>query len=210
MTPKIKLGDQPCKLTKDFTLFKNEKCIIETTSGALAVPIMIDESTYGYFFAGKGKLTLDTIIETPKGAIGKPLIKDLHQPFLMFSKISKIQESLAPATAQDISDMGYRDVQDFLAKSNQTLDQFAWHSHSHFDLEEGSYIFAFVNEHNKWDMLVSKGDKLVYTSKDKVYISKDQTESLELQFQPSRVLIAGKGKTVVISKDNILIDSDEE
>jgi hypothetical protein len=200
----MKLGNQPNKLTQDLTLFQNEKCIVKAFAGTLTLPILHDELTRGLVFAGRGQLTLDAIVETSRGAVGKPLIKDLNQPFIMIGKISNFQESLAPADAQDASKAGYASLEEFMAKTTVIFNRFFWHRHTHLDFEEDSRLFAFVGEHDKWDMLISKGNRLVFTSKDKVYISKDKVQNLVIG--PEQVLVAGKGKTVVISNNDILVD----
>jgi hypothetical protein len=200
----VKLGDQPSKLTHDLTLLQKEKCIVKAFAGTLTLPILHDELVRGYVFAGNGQLTLDAIVETPRGAVGKPLIKDLNQPFIMIGKIGNFQESSALADAQDISKAGYASLEEFKAKISVIFNRFFGHSHTHLDSEDNSCVFAFVSEQDKWDMLISKGNKLVYTSKDKVYISKDKIQNIVIG--PEQVLVAGKGKTVVIANNDILVD----
>lgn len=209
MTPKrAKLGNEPSKLTKDLVLLQNEKCIVKAFAGDLTLPILADDATLGYIFFGKGRFTLDAIVETPEGAVGKPLVKDLDTPFIMLGKVCNIANDLTPATVHDISNMGCRNSEEFLAKANEVFSRFSLDYHTRFNFEEDSQVFAFANEHDKWDMLISKEDKLVYMSKDKVYISKDKAESVDIS--PAGVLVAERGKTIVIGKNNILIDSDDE
>lgn len=209
MTPKrAKLGNEPSKLTKDLVLLQNEKCIVKAFAGDLTLPILADDATLGYIFFGKGRFTLDAIVETPEGAVGKPLVKDLDTPFIMLGKVCNIANDLTPATVHDISNMGCRNSEEFLAKANEVFSRFSLDYHTRFNFEEDSQVFAFANEHDKWDMLISKEYKLVYMSKDKVYISKDKAESVDIS--PAGVLVAERGKTIVIGKNNILIDSDDE
>jgi len=73
MSPKnVKLGNQPGKLIRDLVLLQNEKCIVKACASALTLPILVDDETRGHLFFGKGQLTMDTIVETPRGAVGKP------------------------------------------------------------------------------------------------------------------------------------------
>jgi hypothetical protein len=205
----MQLGNQPQKLTKDATLLQNEKCIITATAGTLALPILLDEATSGQLFVGKGQLTLDAIVETSRGAVGKPLVRDLNpdHPFLMLGETENLKENSAPATDQDLTSMGYKSSGEFLKTANEAFDEFAHRRHSHIDIEPDARIFAFANEHEKWDFLIAKADKLVYTSKRKVYISKNNGESVSLG--QGSILVAKKGKTVVIDRGNILVDRDE-
>lgn len=204
----MELGNQPQKLTQDTTLLQNQKCIIKATAGTLTLPILIDNTTKGHFFVGKGEFTLDAIVETARGAIGKPITRNLSpdQPYLMLGENTTLNQNLAQATNQDLTNMGYQNTEEFLKKANDTFDQFAHRQHGHIDINENSHIFAFANEHNKWDILVAKKDKLVYTSKHKVYISRENGESISLS--PAQILVAKKGKTVVIDNGNILVDRD--
>jgi hypothetical protein len=125
----------------------------------------------------------------------------------MLGKVLKIANDLTPASHEDVSNLGYGNSEEFLAEADDVFSRFSIGCHS-FNLEEDSQVFAFANEYDKWDMLISKGDKLVYTSRDKVYISKDKAESIDIS--PAGVLVAERGKIVVIGKNNVLIDSDDE
>jgi len=205
----LQLGNQPQKLTKDATLLQNEKCIVTAAAGTLSLPILLDDAIGGQLFIGKGQLTLDAIVETSRGAVGKPLIRDLNQdhPFLMLGEAKNLKENLTPATNQDLTSMGYESIAEFLKTANEAFDQFAHRRHSHIDIEPDARIFAFANEHEKWDFLIAKDDKLVYTSKHKVYISKNNGESAS--YGQGSILVAKRGKTVVIDRGNILVDRDE-
>ncbi len=208
LTSRMQLGNQPQKLTKDVTLLHNEKCIVAATTGTLALPILLDNATNGQLFIGKGQLTVDTIVETSRGAIGKPLVRDLnpHHPFLMLGETENLKENLAPATNQDLNNIGYKSTDEFLKTANEAFDEFAHRRHSHIDIEPNAHIFAFANDHEKWDFLIAKDDRLVYASKHKVYVSKNAGESVSLE--PGSILVAKKGKTVVIDRGNILVDRD--
>jgi hypothetical protein len=205
---RMQVGNQPQKLTKDVTLLQNEKCIITAAAGTLALPILLDDATSGQFFVGKGQFTLDTIIETSRGAVGKPLVKELtpNHPFVMLGEAKNLKENLTPATDQDLTNMGYKSPSEFLKTANEAFDQFAHRQHSHIDIEPDARIFAFANEREKWDFLVARDDKLVYASKHKVYVSKEDGESVSLG--QGSIFVAKKGKTVVIDKGSILVDRD--
>ena len=202
----MKLGTQPHKLTQDTTLLQNDKCIIKATADTLTLPILIDDTPCGHLFIGKGQLTLDTIIETTRGAIGKPLIKNLTQPYAMFGENTNLNQT--PATTQDLANLGYKSADEFLKTANDTFDQFTHGRRGNFDIEKDAHIFAFAMEHSKWDILIAKGEKLVYTSKEKVYITKDNGHSVSLE--PGSIFVSKKGKTVIIDKGNILVERNEQ
>ena len=205
---RMHLGNQPQKLTKDATLLQNEKCIVTASAGTLALPILLDNATSGQLFIGKGQLTLDTIVETSRGAIGKPLVRDLNpdHPFLMLGETKNLKENLTLATNQDLNALGYKSTDEFLKIANEAFDGFAHRRHSHIDIEPDAHIFAFANEYDRWDFLILRDDKLVYASKHKVYVSKNGGGSASLG--PGSILVSKKGKTVVIDRGNILVDRD--
>jgi hypothetical protein len=205
---RMHLGNQPQKLTEDATLLHNEKCIVTATAGTLALPILLENETSGQLFIGKGQLTIDTIVETSRGAIGKPLLRDLTpvHPFLMLGETGNLKENLAPATNQDLNSLGYKSTDEFLKAANEAFDEFTHRRHNHIDIEPDARIFAFANEDEKWAFLIAKDDRLVYASKHKVYISRNGGERASIG--PESILVNKKGKTVVIDRGNILVDRD--
>lgn len=203
----MQLGNQPGKLAQDATLFQNEKCIVRAHKGTLTLPILIDTEINGHMFFGKGEFTLDAIIETSRGAVGRPITQNLDRPFLMLGENKSLLQSLEPASTQDLSNSGYGSLNEFLKTANYAFDHFAHRPHGHVDIEHDARIFAFATEHDdKWDFLIAKDDKLVYTSRDKVYISRSNGESASVGL--GGILVARKGKTVVIDRGNILVDRD--
>ncbi|MCW3986518.1 MAG: hypothetical protein NWE91_08965 [Candidatus Bathyarchaeota archaeon] len=48
----------------------------------MALPIVLNDQRKGYIFHGHGKLILDTIVETEKGAIGKSVEKKNQRTLL--------------------------------------------------------------------------------------------------------------------------------
>jgi hypothetical protein len=204
----LKLGTQPLKLTNDLTLFQNEKCLVKAATGTLTLPILIHDETRGQLFAGKGELTLDAIIETPKGAVRNSVVKSLTLPFLVFGPINDIEQKTTPATADDIKNVGYTGPEDFLTKANDLVNQFIGNSHSNLNFREDGHLLAFSNENTEWDILVSEGNKLVYTSKNNVYVSKGSAKSVVIQ--PDSVVVKRNGKTVVIVGDNVFVNKDPD
>lgn len=204
----LQLGNLPQKLTQDSTLLQNEKCIIKATAGTLTLPIMIGNMTRGYIFVGSGQLTLDAIIETARGAVGESIIKDLTQPFIMLGESQELKQNLTPATTEDLAHCGYASADELIKTANNMLERLAHRRHMHFDADPDAHIFAFPTNQGKLDILIAKGDRLVYKSEDKVYISKNKAESVAIG--QGQIFVARKGKTVIIDKDNILVDRSGE
>jgi len=199
-----KLSNEPLKIIEDATLLKNERCIVDALEGSLALPILIDEKVQGYVFHGTGKLVVDSIIETTKGAVGKPTVKDLKHPFMMLGGAEEIKDNLGNADTSDLQNVGYERVDAFIEHAEELCGHLLKGKHCHVDFNgKDARLFAFLNEEDKLDILISKNDKLVYKSEKKVYISKGNKSVLQ---RPGEIIVSKKGKTVVIANNDILIE----
>ena len=78
MIDRLHVGEEAFRLEEPFTLFRNDKCVLKISDGAIVVPLYFNGESPGYFFHGEGKLLLDAVIETPKGAVGKPIERKDH------------------------------------------------------------------------------------------------------------------------------------
>jgi len=194
------LGDTVSKAAEAVTLWQAEKGILEIGENTLAIPIKLDDEEKGYVFHGNGKLLLDTIVETEKGAIGRPVEKGLNEPFLMLGDTEEKQKQLTKASEEDFAKMGYEDQQEFVAKARDLLDRFFEKERMHRDRTLSRHhgvIFAFQNETRKLDILVAKGSKLVYKAMDLVFVSNESKVVLK---SPSEVVCASNGRSVIIKK----------
>jgi hypothetical protein len=200
MWQNYQLGNTVSKTSEAVTLWQMEKGIVEISKNTLAVPIGLDDKERGYVFHGNGKLLLDTIVETEEGAIGKPVEKELNEPFLMLGDTGETQKHLTTASEEDFAKMGYQNQQEFAVKAEDLCDQFfkkkGVHNHRCLDEHRG-FIFAFQNELSKLDILVTKGFKLVYKAMDMVFVSNENKVVLK---SPSEVVCLSNGKSVIINK----------
>ena len=199
------LGNTISKTTEDTRLWQSEKGIIEISKNTLAIPIKLGDQEKGYIFHGHGKLLLDTIVETEEGAIGKPVEKELNQPFLMLGDTEETQQHLSEASEEDLAKMGYEEQQEFVDKAEDLFNRFfkngRIHSRHRFKEHRG-FIFAFQNQTNKLDILVANGPELVYTSKDVVFVSNKNNVVLK---SPDEVVCSSKGKSIIINKGKSVI-----
>jgi len=199
-----KLGDAVSKALEAITLWKTERGIIEISNGTLVIPIKLDNQEKGYVFHGHGKLLLDAIVETEEGAVGKPIEKELNEPFLMLEDTEEIREHIVEASEEDLAKIGYENKQGFVDRAEDLYDQFLKnrvYSHRRFNGDHG-LIFAFPNEDSKFDILLAKGSKLVYKATDIVFVS--NTNKVVLK-NPDEVVCTGNGKSVVIKKGKSVI-----
>lgn len=193
------LGTSVSKVGESVKLWQTEKGLVEVGTGTLAVPIMLDGERRGYVFQGSGKLVLDTIVETKEGAVGKPVEKELSEPFLMLSYTEEIEQKFSPVAKEDVEKMGYEDEEGFLDRAEDLLDRFCGHGSScrqGFSKDRG-FVFAFDSQTGRLDILVADGSKLVYTAKDVVYVSERGNEVLKV---PGVVLCSKNGKSVIVKR----------
>jgi hypothetical protein len=187
------------KATEAITLWQTEKGTIEISKNTLAIPIKLGDQRKGYIFHGHGKLVLDTIVETEEGAIGKPVEKEINEPFLMLGGTEETQQHLSTPSKEDFTKMGYENQQEFVAKAEDLCNQFfrgRVHSRQGFEENHG-LIFAFQNETSKLDILVAKGSKLVYKAMDMVFVSNENKVVLK---NHGEVVLSRNGKSFVIKK----------
>jgi hypothetical protein len=193
------LGNQVQKATETVTLWRTENGIVEIDKNTLAIPIRQDDRTRGFVFQGKCKLLLDTIVETERGAIGKPVEKEIAKPFLMLGEQEKIQPHLTTVDKEDLRGMDGETEQELIAEAQKVCDQFfkrgAIHCCSSNFHDEHSVVFAFPNENAKFDTLIANGSKLVYKAVDRVFITNGDKAILKT---PQQMAIAKNGRSFVV------------
>jgi hypothetical protein len=186
------------KTAEPLTLWQTEKGIVEIGKDALAIAIKMGDKQEGCVFHGRGRLVLDTIVETDKGAIGKPVEKEVKEPFLMLGGMGKLQTSLSAASDDDLARMGYANQKEFTARSEAVIDKFFTRGRLHdwgcYGEQQGS-IFAFQNEANKLDILVTDDHKLVYKTASTIYISDGSKVVLK---SPEQIVLVSSGKSIIV------------
>ncbi|UCH31143.1 MAG: hypothetical protein JSV05_06435 [Candidatus Bathyarchaeota archaeon] len=181
-------------------MLKNDKGIVEVGKGALAIQINLEGRPRGYVFRGKGKLIVDSIVETKQGAVGKPVEKEVNESFLMLGEWTEAERSLEEADEEDYVEAGFKGKQEFESDALNLLDRFfkgGSCESRRFDRNRG-FVFAFPNEKSRFDILVAKGSKLVYKAKDTVFVSKGNKVVLK---SAGDVFVSRPGKSVIVTKD---------
>lgn len=192
-----RLGDTVLKANEDFVLWQTEKGIVKILKDSLACPIKFCDQIVGYILHGNGKLTLDTIIETREGAVGKSVERDLKEPFIVLGDIKEKNQKLTAASIEDLKKKDYASTQEFIAKAEKILQHFSEKMEkSNLGVKNG-FIFAFSNEIGKFDTLIAKDEKLIYTTPESMFILNDdkaiwKTPSEVILIKDQKVLIARK------------------
>lgn len=199
MPEKYRVGSVLLKATGTLKLWEAERGLVQVDEGTLALPILLGEQRRGYVFHGAGKLILDAIVETNAGAVGKPVEKELNQPFLMLGNDEEVQKGLHSASEEDLKNKGYQNLEEFAQRAEALLDRFPRKrligcscSESH----RGS-IFLFQNEPGKPDLLVLNGSRLVYKSSDTMFALSGRHVVLKGH---DRVTVSVDGKCFVINR----------
>jgi len=187
------------KSTAPLKLCRSDKASIEVDKDTLTVAIKDNDEMVGHVFFGHGRLIIDTIVETENGAFGKPVDKELNQPFLMLGTAEEIDKHLAPATSDELKKLG-GDDKEFMEKAQHLLDMFSSKRgqrgfRCHHE-PEGS-IFAFQNTHSTLDTLLLNDSRLVYNTEDMSFISSNHHSILK---SPRQIVLSHHGKSFVANE----------
>lgn len=193
-----RLRDEISKVTTGTTLWESEKGVVKVDKETLAVPIELNDEIRGYVFHGHGKLLLDALVETEEGAVGKAIEQELVQPFLILGKeFETVQRNLDKTNQEDIAKIGYETSQEFIDHANHLLRRLYKGRVFNNNFNNAGVIFAFLNEADTLDILVARGEKLVYKSTSMVFVSNRHNAILK---KAGEVVCANHGKSVVISR----------
>lgn len=200
MRQRYELGKTVFKSNQALRLWEAEKGFVEIEEGTLAVPIMLENTSKGYIFHGKGKMVLDAIVETEEGAVGKSVEIELKDLFLMLGDTEKLGEHFVTVDDKDFAGLNYECKEAFLTRAEDLFDRFfegrSTCCHGHWNRSRG-FVFAFENDTEKLDLLVADGSSLVYTAKDVTFVSNRGNDVLKM---PDGMLCSHGGKAVFINK----------
>ena len=196
-----KLDEETSKTTEDVTLWKNERGLLEIPKGTILTKVLLDDEPRGFVLSGKSHLVIDTIAETERGAIGRPVEKTIDEPFLMLGEWKESEECLTTASEKDFTELGYENQQQFREKAGDLLDTFFRCSHGDRNSKNfhncSGIIFAFPRTRSNLDILLAKGPKLVYTAGDRVFVSKGEKTVLT---HNGNVVVSKPGRSVYVKK----------
>ncbi len=198
MPQKYRVGNVLLRTIGPLKLWETEKGLVEVAEGTLALEILVGEQRRGYVFHGAGKLILDAIVETDAGAIGKPVEKELNQPFLMLGNGEEMRDSLDSAGEEDLKNKGYLSLEEFAQRAEGLLDRFPRKrliGCGCLGSQSGS-IFLFQSESDKPDLLLLRGSRLVYKSSGTMFALSGRHVVLKGH---DRIAVSVDGKCFVIN-----------
>ncbi len=185
------------KVTEDTTLWRAEKGVIEVKKDTLALPLRRDDQRRGYVFHGQGKLLLDAIVETEEGAVGKAVEKEISEPFIMLGEPEELQQHFKTANKDDLKKVGYENEQKLVAKAEELCNNFLGRQRihaCHCSSWDHGLVFAFSNEADEFDVLVTKGSKVVFKALGIVFVSSKNKSVLKSR---DAVAVSHNGRLVV-------------
>ncbi len=123
----------------------------------------------------------------------------------MLGNAEEIENNLAPADSTDLNKLGYKDIEGFVEKADGLCQHLLRKGTNQLSTDtKEARVFAFAESKDEFDMLVSKGDSLVYTSKEKIFVSRRNKTVLK---SPEQIVVSSeKGKTVIIANDKCLVE----
>lgn len=179
-------------------LWKTERGVIEVGDDTLAILIKMNSHNIGCVFHGDGKLIMDTIVETDRGAIGRPVERKIEKPFIMIGNVDSIRQNLIAANKQDIAKRGYVEEREFIEKAEALCRRFFGEDKGYAcgTFEQG-FVFAFPSEASGLDMLVAKDSKIVYKAHGMMFVSNEDRVVLKTSW---KTVVSNGEKSVVLSK----------
>ena len=161
------------ELGEDLTLCRSDKVLVNSNKGTMVVPVKHKDRREGLVFLGHGRLIVDTIVETEKGAIGKPIDREICEPFLMLGDIEETLQHLREAGKEDLARNGVK-VEDLFDKAQNLIEKFSGRRAIHgcgCNNEGIRLVFAFATEKDRLDILMLNGSRLVFNSGNLSFVS---------------------------------------
>ena len=182
------------KTTKLIKLWESEIGFIQLDKDSLVVPIKTWDKRTGYVIDGSGKLVLDAIVETDRGAVGQSVERELKSPFIDLGDPEPIQAHLTEADNKDLAQKGYGGKDEFVSKAqtalNDNLNRGTRHSGCCSPHHVGQ-LFIFPNKDGEADVLLVKGSRTVYHTLDTTFVSGNRERVLT---NPKEVIVSHRGK----------------
>jgi hypothetical protein len=191
------LDNRVLKANEALKLWQTEKGFAEIDKDTLAIPVMLGSKTRGYVFHGNGKLLLDAIVETEEGAFGKPVERELNEPFLMLRSTDEIEPHFDAASIEDLARKSYGSFKDFAFKAEDLFHRILARracSLQRWSRSKG-VILAIPNRIDRLDFLVAKETKVIYRALNMVFVSNENKVILK---SPEQTVLSDNGKLCIV------------
>ena len=202
MRDHYELGETTLKSNEPLFLFRSDTASVEIDKETFALPVKVRSEIVGYVFSGQGKLLVDAIVETEEGALGKPIQRALNEPFLMLGDTGEISQHFSAAKDDDPSRVS-GDEKTLTERAQELLDRFSRgrvvHQHEHMFGGRG-FIFAFCDDRDELDILLSKDSKLVYTTNEMSFVKDGDNSILTGSRQ---VILSHHGRPFVVETPHL-------
>ena len=185
------LDNKVLKTNNQLILWRSDRGSVSIEKDALAVAVVLNGKSWGYVFGGNGKMILDTIVETEQGAVGKPIEKELTEPFLMLGNPQVTESSSQTVIGEKGTDFLTR-AEDMCRKffGDERAFDLRWQDRPHERM-----IFAFANDSGKFDLLIPNGSRIVYKTQHIVFVS---DENRVVMKSPEHTIVSTNGKCIIV------------
>lgn len=178
-----RLEETAYKLERTTSLLESPKCRLEVGEGALLAKVFLEGRHAGYVIRGPVKYAVDTVLETPEGAVGMPVKREGEHMF-MYLRHPPPEVELTPVVNEEF----LREARDLCERLFKRSECKPW----------GGHIVVFPAR-GGFEVLVVKGDKLTYTSSQRVFVSSISGEKEVLVEKAGGLVIIRKGDSVLVS-----------
>lgn len=191
---RYELDEVIMKTTESAKLWESEIGFVELDKDSLAVPLNVGDRRAGYVFEGSGRLVMDAIVETERGAVGESIERELKSMFINLSDPEPVQIHLTEADNEDLSRKGYGSKDELVSKAqtvlNENLNKGTRHSGCCSNHHLGQ-MFIFPNQNGEADVLLAKGSRTIYHTSETTFVSSNRETVLT---NPKEVVVSHHGK----------------
>ena len=158
-----KIKPETCKLLNDLEIYRGDKCYLKVNKDCKVLKLFYNDKLKGYAFRGSIEYAVDTIVEMPNGAVGKPVQR---------SGIDTVVVIMDPLPSLQLSNIEVDE--DFIEKIQKVLEDVQSEKIGLKEFERFSkeYFIAIFPREKYYEIILSKKGKLIYIDKGITFISK--------------------------------------
>jgi len=181
----LKIEPRTYELLEEEEVFRNVKCYLKVQEGSKALRIFYEDEQVGCAFKGWIEYAVDTLVETPKGVIGRPVKRSGEDTVIVFIEPLPKLRLREIETDRDFIEEVLNICKELFKERKIGLEDICY---------KIEHFIAIFSRGERYEMIVAKGDKLVYTSSDLTYVISP----------PNRVILILSGSVLISSKDKLV------